>query len=185
MIKDIIQDSEHRMLKSLENLQHGLAKIRTGRAHPDLLAHITIDYYSSPTPISQVANIIVLDARTLGITPWEKNLTSAIEKAIIVSDLGLNPTNLGDTLRIPLPALNEERRKELTKMVKSETEKAKVAIRSIRRDANTEFKNLVKDKVISEDEAKKCEDSIQKITDKMTADADQYANNKEKELMEI
>ncbi|MBK2126122.1 ribosome recycling factor [Fangia hongkongensis] len=185
MINEIIQDAASRMEKSLESLRHDLAKVRTGRAHPDLLAHVSIDYYGIDTPISQAANITVLDARTLGITPWEKGLASKIEKAILTSDLGLNPANMGDTLRIPMPPLNEERRKELVKVVKGEAEKARIAIRNIRRDANSDIKELLKEKEISEDEAKKAEEKIQKLTNDMIAKADNIAQDKEKDLMEI
>ncbi len=185
MINDILKDAENRMSKTLEVLADDLAKIRTGRAHPDILAHVTIDYYGSATPITQVANVTVLDARTLGITPWEKGLAGKIEKAIITSDLGLNPTNLGDSLRVPMPALNEERRKELVKLVKSETESGRVSIRNIRRDANSDIKELLKEKEITEDEAKRAEDNIQKITDKMIAQADALAVKKEQDLMVV
>ncbi|QIV95105.1 ribosome recycling factor [Allofrancisella frigidaquae] len=185
MINDVIRDAEARMTKSLDVLADDLAKIRTGRAHPDILAHITIDYYGVETPISQAANITVLDARTLGIAPWEKGLASKIEKAILTSDLGLNPANLGDSLRIPMPALNEERRKELVKLVKSETENGRISIRNIRRDANGDIKELLKEKQITEDEAKRAEDSIQKLTDKMVAQADAMAAKKEQDLMSV
>lgn len=185
MINDILKDAENRMSKTLEVLADDLAKIRTGRAHPDILTHVTIDYYGSATPITQVANVTVLDARTLGITPWEKGLAGKIEKAIIISDLGLNPTNLGDSLRVPMPALNEERRKELVKLVKSETESGRVSIRNIRRDANGDIKELLKEKEITEDEAKRAEDNIQKITDKMIAQADALAVKKEQDLMVV
>ncbi len=185
MIKEILADAKDRMEKSLESLRHDLAKIRTGRAHPDLLAHVTIDYYGIETPISQAANITVLDARTLGITPWEKGLASKIEKAILMSDLGLNPANMGDSLRIPMPALNEERRKEMVKLVRSEAEKGRVAIRNIRRDANSDIKDLLKEKEISEDEAKKGEENIQKLTNDMIAKADVIVQEKEQDLMEI
>lgn len=185
MINDILKDAESRMSKSLDVLADDLAKIRTGRAHPDILAHVTIDYYGTATPITQVANVTVLDARTLGITPWEKNLSGQIEKAIMTSDLGLNPTNLGDSLRVPMPALNEERRKELVKLVKSETESGRVSIRNIRRDANGDIKDLLKEKEITEDEAKRAEDNIQKITDKMIAQADALAVKKEQDLMAV
>lgn len=185
MINDILKDAENRMSKTLEVLADDLAKIRTGRAHPDILAHVTIDYYGTATPITQVANVTVLDARTLGITPWEKGLAGKIEKAIITSDLGLNPTNLGDSLRVPMPALNEERRKELVKLVKSETEGGRVSIRNIRRDANSDIKELLKEKEITEDEAKRAEDNIQKITDKMIAQADALAVKKEQDLMVV
>ncbi|MFV9931413.1 MAG: ribosome recycling factor [Francisella endosymbiont of Hyalomma asiaticum] len=185
MISDILKDAENRMKKSLEVLADDLAKIRTGRAHPDLLMHIKIDYYGVETLISQAANITVLDARTLGIIPWEKGLSSKIEKAILTSDLGLNPTNLGDSLRVPIPALNEERRKELVKLVKSETEAGRVSIRNIRRDANSDIKELLKEKEITKDQAKKAEDDIQKITDKMIAQADALAAKKEQDLIVV
>ena len=185
MINDILKDAEVRMNKSLDVLASDLAKIRTGRAHPDVLAHLTIDYYGTPTAITQVANVNVLDARTLGITPWEKGLSGKIEKAIITSTLGLNPTNLGDSLRVPMPALSEERRKELVKQVKSETENGRISIRNIRRDANGDFKDLLKDKDISEDESKRAEDNIQKMTDKMIAEADALAVKKEQELLAV
>ncbi len=185
MIKEITMDARDRMEKSLESLRHDLAKIRTGRAHPDLLAHIMIDYYGTDTPISQVANITVVDARTLGISPWEKDLAGKIEKAILTSDLGLNPANLGDALRIPMPALNEERRKDLVKVVRAEAEKGRVAIRNIRRDANSDIKDLLKDKELSEDDAKKAEDSIQKLTNDMVAKADIAVQEKEQDLMAI
>jgi len=185
MIKEIKQHAKQRMTKSLESLGHDLAKIRTGRAHPDILAHVTVDYYGTPTPISQVANIVVLDARTLSITPWEKGLSANIEKAILISDLGLNPTNLGDSLRVPMPDLNEERRKEMAKRVRSEAEKSRVGIRSIRRDANTEVKDLLKQKDISEDEAKKAEADIQTLTNDMIAKVDVMTEEKEQDLMAI
>lgn len=185
MIKEIKQQAQQRMTKSLESLGHDLAKIRTGRAHPDILAHVTVNYYGTPTAISQVANIVVLDARTLSITPWEKGLSANIEKAILISDLGLNPTNLGDSLRVPMPDLNEERRKEMTKRVRSEAEKARVGIRSIRRDANAEVKDLLKQKDISEDEAKKAEADIQTLTNDMIAKVDVMTEEKEQDLMAI
>ena len=185
MIKEIKQQAQQRMTKSLESLGHDLAKIRTGRAHPDILAHVTVDYYGTPTPISQVANIVVLDARTLSITPWEKGLSAKVEKAILISDLGLNPTNLGDSLRVPMPDLNEERRKEMAKRVRSEAEKARVGIRSIRRDANAEVKDLLKQKDISEDEAKKAEAEIQTLTNDMIAKVDVMTEEKEQDLMAI
>lgn len=185
MINEILKDAEIRMKKSLDVLANDLSKVRTGRAHPDILLHITIDYYGIDTPLSQAANITVLDARTLGISPWEKGLAGKIEKAIMSSDLGLNPTNLGDTLRLPLPALNEERRRELVKVVKSETESGRVSIRNIRRDANGDIKELLKEKEITEDEAKKAEENVQKITNTMIAEADALAVKKEQDLMSL
>ena len=183
MINEILKDAEIRMGKSLDVLANDLAKVRTGRAHPDILAHVNIDYYGTATPVSQVANISVLDARTLGINPWEKGLSGLIEKAIMSSDLGLNPTNLGDTLRVPMPALNEERRRELVKVVKSEAESGKVSVRNIRRDANGDIKELLKEKEISEDDAKKGEEKVQTITNRMVAEVDTMAAKKEAELM--
>ena len=183
MINEILKDAELRMGKSLDVLANDLAKIRTGRAHPDILAHVTIDYYGTETPISQVANVSVLDARTLNINPWEKGLSGLIEKAIMSSDPGLNPTNLGDTLRVPMPALNEERRKELVKVVKSETENGKISVRNIRRDANSDIKELLKEKEIAEDAAKKAEDKVQIITNRMVSEADAMSAKKEEELM--
>ena len=183
MINEILKDAEIRMGKSLDVLANDLAKVRTGRAHPDILAHVSIDYYGTATPISQVANISVLDARTLGISPWEKGLSGLIEKAIMSSDLGLNPTNLGDNLRVPMPALNEERRRELVKVVKSEAESGKVSVRNIRRDANSDIKELLKEKEIAEDDAKKGEEKVQTITNRMVAEVDAMAAKKEAELM--
>ena len=185
MINDIIQDADDRMQKSLDSLKHDLAKIRTGRAHPDLLASVSIDYYGTDTPINQVANISVLDARTLSVSPWEKNLVNAVDKAIINAGLGLNPVNLGDTLRVPLPPLTEETRKEMAKMVKSETEKGRVAIRNIRRDANGDLKELTKEKEISEDDERGSLEAVQKLTDSIIKNIDEILAAKEKELMEI
>jgi ribosome recycling factor len=185
MLNEILKDAEERMEKSLAVLANDLSKVRTGRAHPDIISHLTIDHYGVATPISQTANITVLDARTLGITPWEKGLAGKIEKAIISSDLGLNPTNLGDSLRVPMPALNEERRKEFVKHVKNETENGRISIRNIRRDANGDIKELLKEKEINEDDAKRTEDRIQKITDKMIAQADELCAKKEQDLMAL
>ena len=185
MINDILQDSESRMDKTLESLSHDLSKLRTGRAHPDLLSQVMVDYYGVETPLSQMANVNVLDARTLGVTPWEKGMSGEIEKAIMKSDLGLNPANLGDSLRIPLPPLTEETRKDMTKLVRSAAEKGRVAIRNVRRDANSMLKDLLKEKEISEDELKKAEDSVQQLTDKKIAKAEALSAEKEKGLMEI
>ena len=183
MINEILKDAETRMGKSLDVLANDLAKVRTGRAHAGILDSVTIDYYGVETFISQAANINVLDARTLSITPWEKGLAGKIEKAIMSSGLGLNPTNLGDTLRVPMPALNEERRREFVKLVKSEAESGRVSIRNIRRDANSDIKELLKEKEVAEDDAKKAEANIQKITNLMIAQADAMAIKKEDELM--
>lgn len=185
MIDLIKKDAEDRMHKSVEALKAEFVKIRTGRAHTSLLDHVRIEYYGSEMPINQVANVTVLDIRTLGVTPWEKNMTGKLEKAIRDSDLGLNPTSLGDTLRVPLPPMTEERRRDLVKVVKHETEAARVAIRNIRRDANHDLKNLVKDKEISEDDERRAEDVIQKLTDKYVAKVDEALTEKEAELMEV
>ncbi len=185
MIDEIIQDAESRMNKSVEAVHTELAKIRTGRAHPSLLDHVTLDYYGSPTPIKQVANVVIEDARTLAITPWEKNMVSAIEKAIMTADLGLNPATAGTVIRVPMPALTEERRRDLVRIVKQEAEQGRVAIRNIRRDANSDFKDLLKEKEISEDAARGAEENIQKLTDKYIAKVDEALAAKEKEMMEI
>lgn len=185
MTKDIINDADQRMNKSLETLKHELVKIRTGRAHTSLLEHITVSYYGSDVPINQVANISVLDARTLSINAYDKKSIPDVEKAIRNSDLGLNPVTAGDVIRVPLPPLTEERRKELIKVVKAEGEKAKVAIRNIRRDANHSFKEKIKAKTISEDDERRAEERIQKITDEHIAKIDKMLEEKEKEVMEI
>ena len=185
MIDEILEDAESRMNKSVESLQHELIKIRTGRAHPSLLDHLTVDYYGSETPIKQVANVTVEDARTLMVTPWEKDMVKAVEKTIMKSDLGLNPSTAGTVIRIPMPALTEERRRDLVRVVKHEGESAKVAVRNIRRDANSDFKDLLKEKEISEDESHQAEDSVQKITDKYVIKVDEVLAVKEKELMEV
>ncbi len=185
MINEISQDAEQRMKKSIEVLQNELAKLRTGRAHPSLLEHIRVDYYGSSTPLNQVANVSVLDARTLSVQPWEKTMVGAIEKAILESDLGLNPATTGELIRIPLPALTEERRKELVKVLRSEAEKARVAIRNIRRDSNGDFKDLLKEKEITEDDERRAQDRIQKITDKYVAEVDTILSEKEADLMAV
>jgi ribosome recycling factor len=185
MIDDIIKDAGVRMSKTIDSLRQGLGKVRTGRAHPSLLDHLTVDYYGSEVPISQVANIGVEDARTLSVTPWEKTMVQPIEKSIMKSDLGLNPATAGTVIRIPMPPLTEETRRELVKVVRKDGEAAKVAIRNIRRDANNDFKDLVKEKEISADEERKAHDSIQKLTDERVAEVDQVLADKEAELMEI
>jgi ribosome recycling factor len=185
MIEDIKADARERMGKSIEALKHELAKIRTGRAHPSLLDHIRVDYYGSEVPLAQAANVHVEDARTLAVTPWEKQMVPVIEKAIMKSDLGLNPNTAGTTIRIPLPALTEERRKDLVRVVRHETENARVAIRNIRRDAIGDFKELLKEKEISEDDERRAEDAVQKLTDEFVEKADQLLATKEAELMEI
>ncbi|MDD9892176.1 MAG: ribosome recycling factor [Gammaproteobacteria bacterium] len=185
MIEDIKKDAETRMGKSVQSLKSELAKIRTGRAHPSLIEHIKVDYYGSETPITQVANVAVEDARTLMVTPWEKTMVQAVEKAIMISDLGLNPMSAGDVIRIPMPALTEERRKEFVRIVRQEAENGRVAARNIRRDAIADIKELVKEKEIGEDDGRKAEDDVQKITDKYIAEMDDVLAAKEKELMEI
>ena len=185
MIDEIIKDAEVRMGKSVESLKIELTKIRTGRAHPSLLDQIQVDYYGAATPINQVANVAVEDSRTLSVTPWEKDMVQKVEKAIMSSDLGLNPATAGTVIRIPMPPLTEERRRDLVKVVKHEAEGARVAIRNIRRDANSDFKDLLKEKEISEDEERKAEESIQKVTDSYIAKIDQVLADKEAELMEV
>ncbi len=185
MIKEIIQDAESRMSKTVEALTTALKKIRTGRAHPSLLDSIRVDYYGSPTQLNQVANISVEDGRTLNVSPWEKDMVPVIEKAIMTSDLGLNPATAGTVIRLPMPALTEETRRDLVKTVKSEGEHSKVALRNIRRDANSDLKDLLKEKEISEDEERKAQDDIQKLTDKYIAKIEQQLAAKEKELMEV
>lgn len=185
MINEIIQDADKRMGKTVEALKTDMAKVRTGRAHPSLLDHVTVSYYGNNTPLSQVASINILDSRTLSITPWEKHIVPDIEKAIMNSDLGLNPVTAGEVIRIPLPPLTEERRREMTKIVKSEAENARVAVRNIRRDANNTLKDLEKEKEITEDDLRKGEDRIQKITDSRVAAIDAVLDEKEKELLEI
>ncbi len=185
MIADILSDAETRMGKSVDSLRSELVKIRTGRAHPSLLDQIMVDYYGTDTPINQVANVTVEDSRTLAVAPWEKQMVAVVEKAILNSGLGLNPSTAGNLIRIPMPPLTEERRRELVKVVKNEGENAKIAIRNIRRDANSDFKELLKEKEISEDESRQAEDTIQKHTDKSVTSVDEVIAVKEKELMEI
>lgn len=185
MIDEIIQDAKTRMNKTLEALETNLKKVRTGRAHPGILDTVRVDYYGSPTQLSQVANIAVEDGRTLVVTPWERDLVVPIEKAIMSSDLGLNPSTAGTVIRLPMPALTEETRRGLVKTIKSEGEHTKVALRNIRRDANADCKELLKEKEISEDEERKSQDSIQKLTDQSIAKVEEYLTKKEKELMEV
>lgn len=185
MIDNAITQAETRMKKSLQMLQDGLAKLRTGRAHPSILDSVRVEYYQQQVPLSQVANVAVENSRSLTVTPWEKDMVTKVEKAIRSSDLGLNPTTVGMLIRVPLPALNEERRKDLVRVVKEEAEQARVAIRNIRRDANQEFKNLLKDKAISEDDERRATAKVQKLTDQYTAKVDQFAEEKEKDLMAL
>lgn len=181
----VMKDAEVKMQKSIESFKLEMSKLRTGRAHPSLLDHVRVDYYGNPTPLSQVSNITIGDARTLVITPWEKKMIPAIEKAIMTSDLGLNPATSGELIRVPLPALTEQRRKDLIKVVRSEAENARVSIRNIRRDANTVVKELLKNKEIPEDEGRRLEDSVQKLTDKFSAEVDSLLTAKESDLMAI
>lgn len=185
MLAEIKQDNRTRMNKSLESLRHELAKIRTGRAHPSLLEHVHVDYYGSEVPIGQAASVAVEDARTLSVTAWDKSMVQVIEKAILTSDLGLNPSTAGQVIRIPLPPLTEERRKELGKVVHHEGENAKIAIRNIRRDANHHIKALLREKEISEDDERKAEQDVQKVTNLAIAKADEIVAEKEEELLEI
>ncbi|MBU2896518.1 ribosome recycling factor [Vibrio hepatarius] len=185
MINKIKQDAQERMEKSVEALKSNLLKVRTGRAHPSLLSGISVDYYGAPTPLNQVANVVAEDARTLAITVFDRELAPKVEKAIMMSDLGLNPMSAGTIIRVPLPPLTEERRKDLVKIVRGEAEGGRVAIRNIRRDANGELKSLLKDKEISEDEDHKAQDEIQKITDAAVKKIDEVLASKEKELMEV
>ncbi|MCE3044831.1 ribosome recycling factor [Legionella sp. 16cNR16C] len=183
MINDVKNDAEKRMKKSVESLQHELTKIRTGRANASLLDHIQVDYYGNLTPLNQVANVSASDSRTLLVTPWEKSMVAVVEKAILTSDLGLNPATAGSAIRVPMPPLTEERRKELIKVVRGEGEQAKVAIRNVRRDANNQLKELVKEKQISEDDERRAGELIQKITDKYIVEVDHVLSEKEKDLM--
>jgi ribosome recycling factor len=180
-----IKDAESKMRKSIDAFKNEMTKLRTGRANPSILDHVRVDYYGTPTQISQVANITASDARTLTITPWEKNMMQPIEKAIHTSDLGLNPTVAGTVIRVPLPALNEERRKELIKVVRGEAEIARVSIRNARRDGNTVLKDLLKKKTITEDEERRLSDEMQKLTDKFVAEVEQLFAAKEIDLMAI
>ena len=184
-IVEIKQTAEQKMQQSLESFKNGLTKIRTGRANPGLLDTVQVDYYGSMVPISQVANVSLLDARTIGVAPWEKSMGAKIEKAIRDSDLGLNPASQGEVIRVPMPAMTEERRKELTKVVRNEGEHAKVSIRNLRRDANDHVKKLVKDKLASEDDERRAHDEVQKFTDRFIADVDKLVSGKEQDIMEV
>ncbi len=184
-IAEIKKTCEQKMLKSLDALRADLAKVRTGRAHTGLLDHITVDYYGTMMPINQVANVTLIDARTIGVHPWEKKMAQVVEKAIRESDLGLNPQSQGDLIRVPMPALTEERRRDLVKVVKGEGEGAKVAVRNLRRDANQQFKDLVKAKDASEDDERRAQDEIQKTTDRFIAEVDKLIAQKEAEIMAV
>jgi len=185
MIADIKKNVEQKMHKSLEALKADLGKIRTGRAHTGLLDHVMVDYYGNPTPVNQVANVTLTDARTIGVQPYEKNMIGPIEKAIRDSDLGLNPATNGDLIRVPMPMLTEERRRDLIKVVKSEGEDAKVAVRNIRRDANEQLKKLLKDKAVGEDEERRAQEDVQKLTDRFVAEIDKALQVKEADLMAV
>ncbi len=185
MIENVKKDNENRMKKSIETFSGELARMRTGRAHPSLLESVAVDYYGNKSPLNQVANVTAEDSRTLSITPWDKNMVPVIEKAIMNAGLGLNPVTAGTVIRIPMPPLNEERRRELVKLVKHEAENARVSVRNIRRDANNEVKKLLKDKKITEDDDRKAQDVIQKLTDKYIGEIDRLLEKKEKELMEV
>ena len=185
MIDDLNKDAATRMGKTIESLKLELAKLRTGRAHPSLLDHITVSYYGSEVPLNQVANVNVEDARTLVVTPWEQSMVSAVEKAIMRSDLGLNPNTAGTVMRVPMPALTQERRRDMTRVVRAEGEQAKVAIRNIRRDANGDLKSMEKEKMISEDDERHGQDIIQKLTDQYIKEIDSLVEAKEADLMEI
>jgi ribosome recycling factor len=185
MIADVKKSAEQKMQKTLESLRVDLGKVRTGRAHTGILDHVSVDYYGSPMPINQVANITLMDARTISVSPWEKKLVGAIEKAIRDSDLGLNPSTMGEIIRVPMPALTEERRKDLIKVVRGEAENARVAVRNVRRDANSSLKDLLKDKAIGEDDERRAQDDIQKLTDRYIAEVDKALQAKETDLMAI
>jgi ribosome recycling factor len=184
-VADIRKGAEQKMQRSIDAFKNDLSKIRTGRAHTGLLDHIQCDYYGSPVPISQVANLTLIDARTIGVQPWEKKMVQVVEKAIRESDLGLNPATQGDVIRVPMPALTEERRRELTKVARSEAETAKIAVRNLRRDANEQLKKLVKDKEISEDDERRAGDDVQKLTDKFVSEIDKLVTTKEAEIMTV
>ena len=185
MIDDVIRDADKRMNKALDALKQEYGRLRTGRANTALLDHIHVEYYGSKMPLSQVANITIQDARTLAVTPWDKNMVTPIDKAIRESDLGLNPVTAGTVIRIPLPPLTEERRKDLTKVVRHEAENARVAIRNVRRDAIQHVKDLKKDKQLGEDEERRAEEKVQKLTDEHVAKVDDMMGKKEKEIMEV
>ncbi|MBI0408849.1 MAG: ribosome recycling factor [Nitrosomonadaceae bacterium] len=185
MIADIKKAAEQKMQKSLEALKVDLGKVRTGRAHTGLLDHINVDYYSTPMPINQVANVNLIDARTIGVSPWEKKMLGVVEKAIRDSDLGLNPMTIGEVIRVPMPSLTEERRRDLTKIVKHEAEDARIAMRNIRRDANTHLKELLKEKKVAEDDERRGQDEIQKLTDRHILEIDKMLQIKEVELMAV
>ena len=182
---DVKKNADQKMQKSIDTLKTNLAKVRTGRAHTGILDHIMVDYYGTPTQLTQVANVTLVDARTIGVQPWEKKMVAVVEKAIRESDLGFNPSTQGDLIRVPTPPLTEERRKEIVKMVKGEAEDAKIAVRNIRRDANEALKKLVKDKACSEDDERRTQDEVQKLTDRFVIEIDKLISDKEKEIMTV
>jgi ribosome recycling factor len=184
-IADVKKNTEQKMHKSIDTLKADLAKVRTGRAHTGILDHVQVYYYGNPTQLTQVANVTLIDARTIGVQPWEKKMIAVVEKAIRESDLGLNPSTHGDMIRVPTPALTEERRKEMVKLVKGEGEDAKIAIRNIRRDANESLKKLLKDKAVSEDDERRAQDEVQKLTDKFVIEVDKMMIEKEKEILTV
>lgn len=185
MIEDLKKDAESRMKKAIESVEKAFSRIRTGRAHPSILDEVKVDYYGQPTPLQQVANVSVEDARTLTISPWEKSMVPKIEKAIMTADLGLNPSTSGDVVRIPMPALTEDSRKEYVRHARNEAEQGRVAVRNVRRDVNNDIKELLKEKEITEDDERSAMDDIQKITDKYIAKVDQLLKEKEEDLMAI
>jgi ribosome recycling factor len=184
-VVDVKKNADQKMRKSIETLKADLAKVRTGRAHTGILDHVMVDYYGNPTNLTQVANVTLIDARTIGVQPWEKKMIAVVEKAIREADLGLNPSTQGDMIRVPTPPLTEERRKEMVKLVKSEAEDAKIAIRNIRRDANEGLKKLLKDKACSEDDERRAQDEVQKLTDKFVIEVDKLVAEKEKEVLTV
>jgi ribosome recycling factor len=184
-IAEVKSAADQKMDRSIESLKTALARIRTGRAHTGLLDHVHVDYYGSSVPISQVANVTLLDSRTIGVAPWEKKMAAAVDKAIRDSDLGLNPVLMGELIRVPMPPLSEERRRELTKVVKNEGEHARVAVRNLRREANEQLKKLLKDKLVSEDDERRAQDEIQKLTDRHVAEIDRLLATKEQEIMTV
>ena len=184
-IADVRSSADQKMQKSIEALKNTLSRIRTGRAHVGILDHIQVDYYGSPVPISQVANVTLIDARTIGVSPWEKKMGPLIDKAIRESDLGLNPVSVGELIREPMPPLSEERRRELIKVVKTEGEHAKVAVRNLRREANEHLKKLLKEKSVTEDDERRAQDDVQKLTDRVVAEIDKLVHAKEAEIMAV
>jgi ribosome recycling factor len=184
-VAEVRKSAEQKMQKTLETLKADLGKVRTGRAHTGILDHVQVDYYGTPTPLNQIANVSLIDARTISVSPWEKKMVPVIEKAIRESDLGLNPASMGEIIRVPMPALTEERRRDLTKVVKAEAENARVAVRNVRRDANTGLKDLLKSKSISEDDERRAQDDIQKLTDRFIGEIDKALATKEADLMAV